>query len=70
MPATATVQRSSYRSALTPDSSLRELYKAYEKSPRPKYVSYYDRQYEEPDRQPPPPPPSPVHWKKHDRDRH
>lgn len=68
-PMPATMQRSSYRSTvLSSETSSRDMHKAFEKSPRPKYASNDDRR-QELERQPPPPPPSPVHWK-FEKDRH
>ncbi|KIX03715.1 uncharacterized protein Z518_07268 [Rhinocladiella mackenziei CBS 650.93] len=63
------MQRLSYRSTvLASENSTRDMHKAVEASPRPKYVSYSDRR-KYPEHQPPPPPPSPVHWNRDKQDR-
>ncbi|KIW14886.1 hypothetical protein PV08_07671 [Exophiala spinifera] len=62
-----TMQRLSYRSTvLASETSSRDIRKAVEASPRPKYASYSERR-QLPEHSPPPPPPSPVHW---NRDKH
>jgi hypothetical protein len=55
----STMQRSSFRSTvLERENSSRDMHKAFEKSPQPKYE---ERRFA--NEHPPPPPPSPVSWK-------
>ncbi|ETN39336.1 uncharacterized protein HMPREF1541_05559 [Cyphellophora europaea CBS 101466] len=66
----STMQRSSYRSTvLERDSSSRDMHKAFEKSPQPKYASASYDARRPANEHPPPPPPSPVSWK-YDKQRH
>ncbi|KIV93180.1 hypothetical protein PV10_04417 [Exophiala mesophila] len=62
------MQRSSYRSTvLSNENFSRDMHRAVEASPKPKY-SNLDRRFNS-EHQPPPPPPSPVAWNRNKSDR-